>query len=131
MVGGTIREVFRTVDGTIALLIRGKGEDKDKMLAVNVKDEGDVLAPGDDVWWQGDKLMWNPTNGRWLDKQLERASHTYEADSFWRQAAILARDGICPVCTSRDEAMTDGEGRVYCNQCGASYDLSDMLDEGE
>lgn len=131
MVGGIVREVFRFGD-KLALLIRGKDEDKEKYLAVDLIDQGDVIVPGDDVWWQGNLLMWNPRDGRWTDKQLERApGYTYDANTFWRKAAVLARDGTCPVCSDSEIAMHDGLGSIYCNVCGASYDLSDMLRKGE
>lgn len=128
MVGGIVREVFRFGD-VKGLLIQGKAEDKDKFLAVEVKDEGDVIVPGDSVWWQSDKLMWNPKNGRWTDKQLQRTSHSYDGDQLWRQAALLAKKGICPVCGGED-GMSDGKGSLTC-PCGASYDLSAMLVEGD
>lgn len=130
MVGGIVREVFRFGD-KMALLIRGSSEeDKHQQLAVDIIDQGDVIVPGDDVWWQGNLLMWNPKHGRWSDKQLERApGYTYDANTFWRKASVLAEKGTCPVCGG-DDGMSDGAGQITC-PCGASYDLSDMLPKEE
>lgn len=127
MVGGKVREVFRLGD-KIDLLVQEEGNAQ-QFWAVELVDRGDAIVPGDSVRWQDDKLLWNPKDGRWLDKEIERSSHIFDGDQLWRQAALLAKQGICPVCSEEELAMADGKGSIYCNVCGASYDLSAMLTE--
>ncbi len=119
MIGGYIKRVYELPD-RMAIWVIDTNNDE---LAVDVvKDASILMLAGDNVWWQDRRLMWTASTGIALeDVQIDRIGYSYRVIELER---ILCKAGICPDC-ARNETMHDGDGRLWCADCGESYDLSD------
>lgn len=129
MIGGIVHTVF-TFGDRLSILVRGTDCEKDDFAAVDVPPDAPKMAYGDGIWWQGDIILWSPKNGAAKDVHVPRIGYSYAADFLWRKVSTRCRAGICPECAN-PETMHDGEGRLWCDKCDASYDMSQMPTEGE
>lgn len=125
MIGGFVRQVFLFPDHR-SVLVRGTGVEGKDFLSVDIPlGAAPDIRPGDSVWWQGDKLLWSSKLYMVMDIPVTKLGYSYALSYLWQKVAKLCREGTCPECGHRD-CMYDGEGRLFCNTCGASYDLSEV-----
>ncbi len=61
MVGGEVTLV-RTKGDLLELVVRGHtGYERYQICAVTIlRDTGHDVQPGDEIWWQGNRVMWTP-----------------------------------------------------------------------
>lgn len=127
MIGGRVLSVYRFKD-RFSVVVRGTGSEVNDVLAIDLDLSAPEIKYGDGIWWQSDIALWTPKNGSVEDVHIPRIGYSYSADVLWVKVAQHCRAGICPSCTS-DFTMNDGNGRLWCNICGASYDMSTVVVE--
>ena len=79
MVGGTVINVVRTMLWSwVQCLDETYSQDT---CAVRVVEHSPLMVvnikPGDHLWWQGDKAMWTPQDGHWMDVQLNKIGNSH------------------------------------------------------
>jgi hypothetical protein len=73
MVGGKVIECRREGERT-RLWCMDAGDE----LAIYVKTEPEMPAPGDIVWWQDRVALWTPADRRFTDRKLERIGYSFD-----------------------------------------------------
>lgn len=126
MVGGKVYHVFR-IGNRVCLVVRGTGTESSDLRAVEI-DRSDLDATliqvGDEVWWQSSWLLWTPADRSRQDISISLVRRAYDAELLFAEVRARARRGICPVC-EKTNCMHDGDGSIWCPDCGASYILRD------
>lgn len=78
MVGGKVIEV-RIVDDKMRIWCAGVRGDEPHELAVYVKPYADCkVQPGDDIWWQGNKVYWTPADRSVIDVPLPKIGYSFD-----------------------------------------------------
>lgn len=77
MVGGTVITTIEDGD-RIYVNCRGTGCEKKETCAIYVERNSDSeqIRPGDNIWWQGKRVMWTPSDRRVIDKEIPRRSYS-------------------------------------------------------
>lgn len=78
MVGGTVITT-RTVGKRIYVNCREgikRGKPQTCAIYVERNSDSEQIRPGDNIWWQGNRAMWTPSDRRVVDKEIPRASYS-------------------------------------------------------
>lgn len=121
MIGGKIKQVYKLPDRQSVWVVDTNGDE----LAVDVVKNDDMkLLPGDSFWWQSRHAYWTAQTPIAIhDVPIERIGYSYKISTLIKELCVA---GVCPDCGNDQHCMHDGEGRLWCPVCGASYDFSDV-----
>lgn len=77
MVGGMVIATIEDGD-RIYVNCQGSGSERREQCAIYVERNADSeqVRPGDNLWWQGKRAMWTPSNRRVVDKEIPRRSYS-------------------------------------------------------
>lgn len=119
MIGGTIQGVFR-FDDRLSLAVRGTDIERNNWVAIDLPLDAPPVRERDSIWWQGHIALWTPQDGSAQDVHIPRIGYSYDIEDLWLPVTERCRAGICPECAN-PETMHDGEGALWCGNCGASW----------